>query len=86
MHSLHKLPSIAARALLGSVLAFAAARSVLAGGPEGTQTARGGVAGEDLYMAGPVRVETPDGVQEGAGLRHFIAEERLEFERPVFYQ
>jgi LPS export ABC transporter protein LptC len=39
-----------------------------------------------LTAPGPVHVETPDGVQEGAGLRYFIAEERLEFERPVFYQ
>jgi hypothetical protein len=46
------MASFAAFVLLGSVLAFAAARSVLAGGPEGTQTTRGGVAGEDLYVAG----------------------------------
>lgn len=35
---------------------------------------------------GPVTVRTPQGVQEGEALRYSIAEQRLEFESPTFYQ
>ena len=39
-----------------------------------------------IVSPGPVRVRTPQGVQEAAALRYSLIDERLEFSRPVFYQ
>jgi LPS export ABC transporter protein LptC len=35
---------------------------------------------------GPTVVHTPQGVQEGTSLRYYVADDRLEFGSPVFYQ
>jgi len=39
-----------------------------------------------VISPGRVRVLTPQGTQEGTSLRYFLADDRLEFESPVFYQ
>lgn len=39
-----------------------------------------------ITSPGPVRVRSPQGVQEGDSLSYSIAEDRLELTRPVFYQ
>ena len=41
---------------------------------------------ELVTSPGQVRVRTPQGTQEGASLRYFLADDRLEFASPVFYQ
>jgi LPS export ABC transporter protein LptC len=39
-----------------------------------------------LTAPGPVRVRTPQGVQEGTALRYDLAGDHLEFASPLFYQ
>ncbi len=41
---------------------------------------------EIVTSPGQVSVRTPQGTQEGASLRYYLADDRLEFESPVFYQ
>lgn len=39
-----------------------------------------------ITAPGPVTVRTTQGVQEGKSLRYYVAEQRLDFESPTFYQ
>jgi LPS export ABC transporter protein LptC len=42
---------------------------------------------QELFTSpGPVRVITPQGIQEGSTMRYHVADERVEFSSPLFYQ
>ena len=41
---------------------------------------------EIVTSPGQVTVRTPQGTQEGASLRYYLADDRIEFASPVFYQ